>query len=360
MKCWGDNVHGQLGHGSTFDGEGRPVYLYIVPMDVVGLSAGVASVSAGGIHSCAVTTSGAVKCWGSNDDGELGDGTNTDSNVPVGVVGLDSGVASVSAGPAHSCAVTLSGALKCWGQNSHGQLGTGNTRNSAVPVDVVGLSSGVATVATGPEHSCAVTTSGAVKCWGYNYFGQLGNGTTSLPPDHDSRVPVDVVGLAAGVAAVSVGYANSCAVTTSGALKCWGYNDYGQLGTGTTITAKTPADVIGLGLGVASVSMNANHGCAVMTSSAVKCWGDDASRLLGNTNPRSFAPWEVLGLTGIHGVSAGASHTCVVTTGGAMKCWGNDYRGQLGDGFNDNGWIPNRPPVDVAGLGSGTVAVPFG
>jgi alpha-tubulin suppressor-like RCC1 family protein len=367
VKCWGDNIYGQLGHGPTFDAGGMPVYLYNVPVDVVGLSAGAASVSAGGGHSCAVTTGGGVKCWGDNGDGELGDGTNTDSNVPVGVVGLDSGVASVSAGPFHTCAVTTSGAVKCWGLNSLGRLGNGNAANSAVPVDVVGLSSGVAAVAAGQEHSCAVTTSGAVKCWGYNLYGQLGNGNTSLP-DHVSSVPVGVVGLASGVANVSVGYETSCAVTTSGALKCWGYNDYGQLGNGTTDRASTPADVTGLGFGVVSVSLGYVHGCAVTTSGTVKCWGEGATGQLGNSAPTSpFGIWssvEPIDVTrlepGITTVAAGGTHTCVLTTVGAMKCWGSDYRGQRGDGATDTGWISNPIPADVFGLGPGTVAVPAG
>jgi alpha-tubulin suppressor-like RCC1 family protein len=137
-----------------------------------------------------VTTAGAVKCWGDNTYGELGDGTTTSSTTPVDVVGLGSGVASVSAGWMHTCVVTTAGAVKCWGYNGFGELGDGTTTSSTTPVDVVGLGSGVASVSASSGHACAVTSAGAVKCWGVNDYGALGDGTTT-----DSTTPVDVVGL---------------------------------------------------------------------------------------------------------------------------------------------------------------------
>jgi alpha-tubulin suppressor-like RCC1 family protein len=356
VKCWGYNEYGKLGDGTT-------TYLSNVPVAVVGLDSGVASVTAGYYHSCALTTTGGVKCWGHNSSGQLGDGTNNDSNVPVDVVGLGSGVAFLSSGSAHTCAVTTGGGVKCWGYDVHGQLGDGAVSDSSVPVDVVGLSSGVSSVAAGAEHSCAVTTIGALKCWGGNYFGQLGDGTTgypNMPTDLRSSVPVGVVGLASGVVSVAAGYADSCAVTTSGALKCWGYNYQGELGNGTLGEDRAPTDVIGLGFGVASVSLGSYHTCAVTTGGAVKCWGDNPSGQLGRDSiGGSSVPWDVVGLTDIAAVSAGGAHTCVVTTGGGMKCFGRNSRGQLGDG-TDGAWISNRGPVDVIGLGSGTVAVPAG
>ena len=146
-------------------------------MDVSGLASGVTAVAAGGRHTCAVTTTGGVKCWGENAFGQLGDGTNNWSNVPVDVTGLASGVAAVAAGDAHTCAVTTAGGVKCWGDNLYGKLGDGTNTPSSVPVNVSGLASGVTAIAAGKFHSCALTTAGGVKCWGSNYSGGLGDGT---------------------------------------------------------------------------------------------------------------------------------------------------------------------------------------
>ncbi|HOC91699.1 MAG TPA: RCC1 repeat-containing protein, partial [bacterium] len=138
-----------------------------------------AIVSSGEAHTCAITPSGGVKCWGDNDYGQLGDGTNTDRHAPVDVVGLTSGVTSISTGIDHTCALTTNGGVKCWGGNYFGQLGDGTTTYRNTPVDVVGLTSGIASVSSGGDHTCAVTNSGGVKCWGDNDFGQFGDGTYS-------------------------------------------------------------------------------------------------------------------------------------------------------------------------------------
>ena len=139
---------------------------------------------------CALTTGGAVKCWGYNADGELGNGTTTDSNTPVQVTGLTSGVARRSHAVAHhTCAVTTGGAAKCWGYNADGELGNGTTTDSSTPVQVSGLTSGVQAAVAGWTHTCARTTAGVIRCWGWNGYGQLGNGTTT-----DSSVPIDVPG----------------------------------------------------------------------------------------------------------------------------------------------------------------------
>jgi alpha-tubulin suppressor-like RCC1 family protein len=220
-------------------------------------------------HSCAVLSGGTVKCWGLNGSGELGDGTTINRLTPVGVVGLDSGVLLVTGGGSHNCAVLSGGTAKCWGSNG-GKLGDGTTINRLTPVGVVGLDSGVVSISAGWAHSCAVLSAGVAKCWGSNSNGQLGDGTTN-----DQRTPVGVVGLASGVVSIAAGTKYSCAVLSGGTAKCWGENYSGQLGDSTTTARLTPVDVVGLGSGAVSIAVGDGHSCALLIGGAVKCWGSN-------------------------------------------------------------------------------------
>jgi alpha-tubulin suppressor-like RCC1 family protein len=336
VLCWGYNILGQLGDGTTENS--------LVPVDVKGLGSGVTAISAGGFDACALTDAGAVKCWGDNNVGQLGDGTRRESSVPVDVKGLGSGVKAISAGRAHTCALTDSGAVKCWGANFAGQLGDGTKTISSVPVDVKGLGGGVKAITAGGNHTCAVTGSGAVKCWGFNDDGQLGDGTRRW-----SSVPVEVKGLGSGVAGVRAGFAHTCARTDSGAVKCWGDNSSGELGDGTTTNSSVPVEVKGLGSGVRAITAGEGDTCALTDAGAVKCWGANSSGQLGDgTRTNSSVPVEVKGLaSGVAGVRAGGGHTCALTDSGAVKCWGANHVGQLGDGTGENSSVP----VDVKGLG---------
>jgi len=337
VKCWGWNWGGQLGDGTQYNDRTTPV-------DVVGLSSGVQSVTASWGHTCAVTEDGGVKCWGS------GYGV-----TPVDVVGLGSGVQAIAAGGvivhvrlwAHTCALTEGDGVKCWGSNELGQLGDGTTSDRAAPVDVIGLTGGVRAIAAGGTHTCALTESGGVKCWGYNGNGQLGDGTWT-----QRTAPVDVWGLTSGMRAIYAGIDHTCALTEGGVAKCWGSNRHGQLGDGGMGSARnTPVDVVGLGSGVRAVGAGGGHTCALTEGGGAKCWGWNNYGQLGDaTTTDRTAPVDVFALrSGMRAIAAGGSHTCGLTEGGGVKCWGQNESGQLGDGTRTN----RTTPVDVLGFWSG-------
>ena len=231
--CWGFNGSGQLGDGTTTQ-ELTPV-LVVAPAGV-----SFAAVSTGISHTCGVTPAGAAYCWGDNANGQLGDGSTTGELTPV-LVAAPAGVsfAAVSAGTSHTCGVTAAGAAYCWGSNGAGELGDGTTTSQLSPVQVAGSVS-FATLTAGFFHTCGVTAAGAAYCWGANGSGRLGDGTTT------QRLTPVLVAAPAGVsfAAVSAGNSHTCGVTPAGAAYCWGDNFYGQLGDGTTTDQLTPVRVV--------------------------------------------------------------------------------------------------------------------
>lgn len=248
-----------------------------------------------GTHACVVLGDSSVKCWGNNSFGQLGDGTTTNSSTPVAVTGLDN-VATISSSHYHTCALITGGTVKCWGYNNNGQLGDGTTTNSSAPVSVAGLTD-VTAIGAGQYHSCALVNTGIVKCWGGNNNGGIGDGTTT-----NRLAPTTVTGLT-GAVAVSVGDLYSCALLGTGSVKCWGRNMDGQLGDGTTV------------FGVERAPVN------VVTSAS-----------------------DLTPLTGVTAISAGGSHVCALLSTGTVKCWGFNRYGTLG---NNTEYNKSSTPVDV-------------
>ncbi len=316
VKCWGSNDYGQLGSGSTDDS--------LAPVDV--LASSVSAISAGDSHACAVMDTGGAKCWGLNYDGQLGDstatdGTATDSAVPVAVTQTD-GVSEIAAGVDHTCAVNIGGWVSCWMHRPFDNLS-----------DV-----GVTAVATGMWHTCAVTDAGGVKCW------------------DDTGVTKDVAGLASLVSAVDAGTAFTCALTDAGGVKCWGANYLGQLGNGTTADSSVPVDVVGLVNGVRAITAGDSHACALMDDGGVKCWGSNEYGQLGNDSVTdSSVPVEV-DFRG-HGPTLDASSAIVHATGSTDVLLRYDHgpdRGDLlGDHFGAGG--PFAPGPEFTLYGDGTV-----
>lgn len=318
-KCWGLNGYQDLG-STTFMG------LYsLSPIDVTGMGSGVREVASDSYQACALTNAGAVSCWGWSRYGVW--------RGPRAIAGVQSDIVQVSAGGITNCALTSAGAVKCW------PIGDPSVVAAVVP----GLESGVAQVSAKSYSPCVVTTNGGVKCWGGNGNGELGNGTFV-----DSATPVDVVGLDRGVRAVTTDAYGACALTVQGGVKCWGYNIYAGLGQGTAGHDPVPVDVPGLASGVAQVSAGTFFACALLYTGGVKCWGFNMFGSLGDgTFTTRTSARDVIGLPAdVIAISAGNRAACAMTASGDIWCWGDDGSGQLGDGS-----LTNSPvPVKVKGL----------
>jgi alpha-tubulin suppressor-like RCC1 family protein len=322
VKCWGRDF-GAL------------------PVDIAGLTSGVAAIAVGPEHRCALTTVGGMKCWGDNTYGELGNTTPPLPSDVVDVMGLTSGVAAIAAGWTHSCAVTTAGGVKCWGNGYMGQLGNNAAMTSQMPVDVQGLSSNMVSVACGDAFTCARDAAGSLYCWGED--GAYGNLGDSYAAGAGSLVPVDVLYIT-GSQLLVTGTLHACATTAAMGLECWGYGGYGALGDSFTSNDSVPGPVQGLSSGVVAAGAGLQDTCAVTSAGAVLCWGVNTQGQVGdNSTMQRLVPVPVTGLSsGFVSVAVGDSHACALASTGAVWCWGFNVQGQLG-----NGGSPNQSPVPV-------------
>lgn len=307
-----------------------------------GNSDSVNALAAGKQYVCAVRDSGTVWCWGEGSAGQLGDGEGSDSAVPVQVSGL-TGVVEVAAGELHACARTSAGVVSCWGEGAEGQLGDGELSGSDVPVEVDGLVADA--LGLGDLHSCAVLEDDTVNCWGSNTFEQLGNAGA---PDDGTPVTVLVLSEAEQV---DGGREHGCALLTHGTIWCWGFNSSGQLGNGGTNEADVPVQVDTVTDGVA-LALGDYHACAITADDKVMCWGNNEQGQSGQVTSVDLAktplPVQEFGTTlGAPGaIAAGSQHTCASLSDEGIVCWGEGESGQLGSGR----LVASNTPEPVSGL----------
>lgn len=343
LSCWGYNYEGELGYGDNRD-------RYMPPSFGLNLGDGktAVSVAASYAHSCAILNDRSVKCWGQNTSGELGLGDSmAHVTPPASSINLGSGrtAKAIATGFAHSCALLDDGSVKCWGANASGQLGYGDyLKRLAPPTAVVNLGSGRSALAisAGAYHSCALLDNNSMKCWGSNSDGQLGYGDNITRPA-PSIAPLAFPG-SLSVLSMTSGHYHSCAVLGDKSLRCWGRNAQGQLGYGdlaSRLAPSTAAVDFGSGTTVNSVTAGLSHSCALLSNGSVQCWGNNDEGQLGfaDNNPRSApsaAPLSVGANRVALSVAAGRLHTCALLDDRTLKCWGNNSYGQLGNGNTVN------------------------
>lgn len=331
LKCWGKNSMGQIGNNNSSGSDVR------TPTEVTGLSSGVIDVAAGLNHTCAALSTGGVKCWGYGGDGQLGTGGTSSAIVPQSVSGLSGSATAVAAGESHSCALLSTGAVDCWGNDS--------SVSSYSPVSI-SLSGAATAIEAGDRHTCALMATGAIECWGLNSNGQLGLGTTA-----STTVPQALDDFLSGTLDLSTGGDHTCAITDTGMLKCWGENSDGRVGNAaTTMDFVFPYGVADLSSASVDVAAGGEHTCVLLDTDSVQCFGENYWGELGDgTNTDATAPVTVLGLAAgtITSIDTGSHHSCALFSSiSSVKCWGYNAYGQLGDGSQTD----SSTPVSVTGL----------
>ena len=292
-------------------------------------------------HACALIGGGTVRCWGANQYEQLGDGTTQDSDTAAApVIGVE-GATSLSAGIDYSCAVLADGSVRCWGFNLSGQIGDGTMLNIAMESRQVRGVRGATAVAAGGSHACAVVAEGAVVCWGSNEFGQLGDGTTV---DRDRPVPVEGH---AGATALSAGNGFTCALLADRSVRCWGVNGLGQLGDGTDEDRSVPEAVVDLG-DVESIASGLIASCAALVDGTVRCWGDEEPEVARDGSERPGRVRTVARISNADQLAVGEQRSCAVDGDGRTSCWGRNAAASSGAGLE---------ALATAAEGTSTIAV---
>lgn len=285
-------------------------------------------ISTGLDTSCGITSTGSLQCWGLNASSQLGDGATTNRFSPV-KIDVGTQYSDISIGYENACGITSTGALNCWGNGFSGINGDGSTTSRITPA-VTDSGTNYQKISLGfLNFVCGITSTGVLKCWGFNDAYQLGDGTLT------NRLSPTVIDGGTNYSEVDAGHQHACGITTSGVLKCWGHNDTGQVGDGTTVDVTTPTVIDG-GTNYASISVGNEHTCGITTGGVLKCWGSGGNGELGNvTGARETSPVVIDAGTQYSKVAAGSAFTCGITTAGVMKCWGSGrytLYGQNGDG----------------------------
>ncbi|BAS26954.1 RCC1 repeat-containing protein [Limnochorda pilosa] len=341
--AWGSNSNGQLGDGTTT--------YHRTPVQVSGLS-GLVAVAGGQSYSLALKSDGTAWAWGGNFLGQLGDGTTADRRTPVQVGSL-SGIVAVAAGVFHSLALKSDGTVWAWGYNFYGQLGDGTQTDHSTPVQVkgpggTGVLIDIIAIAAGGFHSLALRSDGTVWAWGDNSSGQLGDGTTT-----NSWVPVQVkgaggTGFLTNAAELAGGTSHSLALKSDGTVWAWGSNGAGQLGDGTTTTSGVPVQVKGPGgtglfTSVAAVASGSFHNLALRNDGSVWAWGSNVYGQLGDgSTANRSTPVQVSGLTDPVAIAGGTRHSLALKSDGTLWAWGSNDSGQLGDGTLIDRPVPSQ------------------
>jgi len=362
VRCSGRNDYSQLGIG---DVSNRADYMAVG--GGTGLS-NVKNISGTRLNFCALLNDGTVQCWGYNGYGQLGDGTLINRKVPTSVLDEASGSELTGVKSLEQkdntyayefiCALLNDNTVKCWGYNGYGQLGVGDTTTRKKAAVVTGITNAKEVKLGGHSSSgfaCALLTDGTVKCWGYNGYGQLGDGTKTT-----QNTPVQVSGLTnvQSIYLASDGYGFACALLTDGTVKCWGYNGYGQLGDGTKTLSSVPVTVQNIGgtypkATKLQITGTGSYGsvCALLEGGTVKCWGYNGYGRLGvGDSTARTVPTQITNLNNIADLRgtaySNAGYYCAINTVGNAFCWGYNGYGQLGDGTKTT----QNTPVQVSGL----------